>query len=89
MLCKLLLFHYYHCLCTGAVAVGLAHYGQGNGPIVLDSVQCNGLEAYITDCSHNSYFTHDCIHAKDAGVQCLGMCVCGWGKGQSIVLLIR
>lgn len=57
---------------TGAVAVGLAHYGQGEGPIVLDGVQCSGLETYITDCQHNGFFTHNCIHAEDAGVQCLG-----------------
>ena len=54
------------------MAVGLAHFGQGEGPIVLDGVNCNGLEPYVTDCTHNGYFTHDCIHAEDAGVQCQG-----------------
>ena len=57
---------------TGAIAIALAHYGQGEGPIVLDDVECTGLEAYITDCHHNGYFSHNCIHAEDAAVQCLG-----------------
>ena len=57
----------------GAVAVGLAHYGQGDGPIVLDNVACNGLETYITDCQNNGYFVHNCAHAEDAGVQCAGI----------------
>ena len=57
---------------SGAVAIALAHYGQGEGPIVLDDVECTGLEAYITDCHHNGYFSHNCIHAEDAAVQCLG-----------------
>ena len=57
----------------GAVAVGLAHYGQGDGPIVLDNVACNGLETYITDCHNNGYYVHNCAHAEDAGVQCAGI----------------
>ncbi|XP_019854098.1 PREDICTED: neurotrypsin-like [Amphimedon queenslandica] len=55
---------------SGAVAVGLAHYGQGVGPIVLDNVACSGLETYITDCQNNGYYVHNCAHAEDAGVQC-------------------
>ena len=57
---------------VGAIAVSLSHYGQGEGPIVLDDVQCTGLETYITDCQHNGYYSHNCIHAEDAGVQCPG-----------------
>lgn len=66
----------YCTLIAGALAVGLAHFGQGEGPIVLDGVQCSGLETYITDCHHNGFFTHNCIHAEDAGVQCLRMLIC-------------
>jgi deleted-in-malignant-brain-tumors protein 1 len=55
---------------NGAIAIAKGHYGQGAGPIVLDDVSCNGLEAYITDCQHNGYFTSNCLHAEDAGVRC-------------------
>ena len=57
-------------LTPGAIAIGLAHYGQGEGPIILDNVHCNGLETYITDCQHNGYYTHNCAHAEDASVRC-------------------
>ena len=57
---------------NGATASGQAVYGQGTGPIVLDNVNCNGLEAYITDCQHNGLYVHNCQHAEDAGVSCSG-----------------
>ena len=57
----------------GAAAFGYSRFGQGEGPIVLDNVQCTGQEAYLTDCPNNGYFTHNCAHYEDAGVRCPGM----------------
>ena len=57
----------------GAQAVRYAHFGQGDGPIVLDNVRCTGSEAYISDCPNNGLFVHNCAHYEDAGVRCLGM----------------
>ena len=55
----------------GAIAHQRATFGQGTGPIYLDNVQCTGSEASIRNCS--LLLTHNCIHAEDAGVTCLGM----------------
>uniref|UniRef100_A0A8C0T5A4 SRCR domain-containing protein n=1 Tax=Canis lupus familiaris TaxID=9615 RepID=A0A8C0T5A4_CANLF len=55
---------------TALSAPGEAHYGQGSGPILLDDVQCSGTELYLGQCSHASWFTHNCGHGEDAGVIC-------------------
>ena len=57
----------------GAQALSFAHFGQGDGPIVLDNVRCSGYEAYISDCPNNGLFVHNCAHYEDAGVRCQGM----------------
>ena len=57
-------------LSNGALALSYAHFGSGNGPIILDDVQCHGLEVYITDCPNAGYYQHNCGHSEDAGVHC-------------------
>ena len=59
-------------LSTGAVEYRYAHFGRGNGSIVLDNVQCRQLRPYITDCSNNGLYLHNCGHYEDAGVSCQG-----------------
>ena len=54
---------------TGVVVYYRAHFGQGTGPILMDSVSCNGLESKLLDCSYDSITTED-THAEDAGVHC-------------------
>ncbi|XP_071493770.1 scavenger receptor cysteine-rich domain-containing protein DMBT1-like [Diadema antillarum] len=53
-------------------AIGQASFGQGEGRIVLDNVQCQGSEERLVDCPHNGFFQHNCGHHEDAGVSCRG-----------------
>ena len=48
-----------------------AYYGEGSGPILLDSVRCSGDESYIWDCVHYGWNVHYyCSHSGDVGVDC-------------------
>ena len=47
-----------------------AFYGQGNGQIWLDNLNCVGREMTITNCSHRGWGIHNCDHDEDAGVIC-------------------
>ncbi|CAC5390291.1 DMBT1 [Mytilus coruscus] len=48
-----------------------AHFGKGNGPIVLSNPQCSGKEDIIDDCGSNGWYNSgSCTHYYDAGVVC-------------------
>jgi len=48
-----------------------ALFGQGSGPILLDSVTCSGNESTLASCGHLGVgFTRSCSHSEDAGVIC-------------------
>lgn len=53
---------------TGAVAYRSAHFGEGEGVIGMDDVQCVGSESNLLECSHTK--DHNCGHYEDAGVTC-------------------
>ena len=54
-----------------ATAYGNAYFGQGSGPILLDSVTCTGSELILANCSHLGIgITRSCSHREDAGVRC-------------------
>ena len=59
------------CYLLGAIARGSAYFGQGNGSILLDYVQCSGNEASIFSCSRDRIVSYNCDHSDDAGVICL------------------
>lgn len=45
-------------------------FGHGRGSILLDNVQCSGVEESLVDCSHRGIGTEDCTHSEDIGVRC-------------------
>ena len=46
-------------------------YGQGNGTILLDDLECLGSESNLFECEQKSG-SHDCTHQEDAAVVCDG-----------------
>ena len=47
-----------------------AVFSQGTGTIWIDNVHCTGNENYLSDCPHNGWGDHNCVHSEDAGVRC-------------------
>ncbi|KAL0970257.1 hypothetical protein UPYG_G00239540, partial [Umbra pygmaea] len=50
----------------------LAAFGVGNGTIWMDDVGCTGNESSLTQCRHNGFGIHNCVHGEDAGAVCSG-----------------
>ncbi|XP_010186573.1 PREDICTED: deleted in malignant brain tumors 1 protein-like, partial [Mesitornis unicolor] len=45
-------------------------YGQGNGQIWLDDVNCTGEERNLSECGARPWGEHNCNHVEDVGVEC-------------------
>ena len=60
---------------TDALAAIRALYGQGEGPVLLNDVGCEGDEVSLLACSAQELGMNNCNHGEDAGVLCPGMTV--------------
>ena len=69
-------------LCVVATGFKSARYGEGEGRILLDEVECLGMESSLLDCLHNGVGRHNCRHSEDAGVMCSN------GKSQLVNLSV-
>ncbi|XP_060607114.1 deleted in malignant brain tumors 1 protein-like [Ruditapes philippinarum] len=49
-----------------------AHFGAGNGPITIDNLDCTGYEWGLSQCNSQPWYSHDCSHSEDVGVNCYG-----------------
>uniref|UniRef100_A0A2K6F0R3 Scavenger receptor cysteine-rich type 1 protein M130 n=1 Tax=Propithecus coquereli TaxID=379532 RepID=A0A2K6F0R3_PROCO len=59
--------------CGSAVSFSSsATFGEGSGPIWFDDLVCHGNESALWNCTHGGWGNHNCDHAEDAGVICLG-----------------
>ncbi|CAH2321870.1 neurotrypsin-like [Pelobates cultripes] len=53
-----------------AKARTMAYFGEGQGPIHLDNVDCSGSENTLAECNKQDSGIHNCWHNEDAGVIC-------------------
>ncbi|XP_052807855.1 scavenger receptor cysteine-rich type 1 protein M130-like [Mya arenaria] len=55
-----------HCRSHPSVMRSLGHeYNTADMPIWMNSVECRGLERYISECDHEPWGQHDCTHDED------------------------
>ncbi len=61
--------------CGDAIeAKGGAYFGQGSGPVWMDSVDCVGNEFSLIQCNIDHWQHYSLDHMHDAGVICSGEC---------------
>ena len=52
------------------MALAFADFGEGEGPIFLDNLGCNGSEIFLQNCTNDGIAFHNCGHTEDASVVC-------------------
>ncbi|CAL1586342.1 unnamed protein product [Knipowitschia caucasica] len=55
---------------TAQMAMSSAFFGEGDGTIWLDDLDCAGNESSLVHCQHPLFAENNCGHAEDAGVIC-------------------
>lgn len=56
---------------NGARGVQVGHQMAASSlQILMDNVHCNGDETDLTECRHNGWGRHNCVHQEDAGACC-------------------
>ena len=45
-------------------------FGSGSGPILLESLECNGGEQSLAECGHDGWGVHNCQHNEDVAISC-------------------
>ena len=68
--CNSYIIIHFFTFCVVATAFRYPRFGQGEGPIHLDNVQCTGEEESLLDCRHRGIGIHSCGHYEDASVLC-------------------
>ncbi|KAM6184279.1 scavenger receptor cysteine-rich domain-containing group B protein-like [Sarcoramphus papa] len=58
-------------------APGWARFGRGYDPIWLETINCRGTEAALSECGGQMWGIHSCHHGEDASVVCSGQGVQG------------
>ena len=48
----------------------MAPFGQGQGTILMDEVECVGTETTLANCRFQGWSINDCDHSEDAAVIC-------------------
>ncbi|XP_043370040.1 scavenger receptor cysteine-rich type 1 protein M130-like [Dermochelys coriacea] len=60
--------------CGSAVsALGKAAFGEGTGPIWVETLNCRGTESSLWDCPAKPWGESNCGHKEDAAVNCSGL----------------
>ena len=56
----------------GFVGAESGYYFEGTRVILLDNVQCTGVESSLLDCDHNGFWSYNCDPIDEVGVRCQG-----------------
>jgi len=63
-----------HCICRRYSGLSLANnFGPGalESSIVLDDLNCTGVETALDACPHSQWGVHNCFHPEDISIACV------------------
>lgn len=47
-----------------------AHFGEGQGNVIIEDLDCNGNEYHLGECRSTTWLSNGCDHSRDVGVDC-------------------